>query len=299
MGVFKEFWLSVIKEQFDQVPSFLQAVTDLSQFVENNKLHLAEAGVDPDVLINVANYPIPIVDREDIPYELSLDTADSENTPIRGVEKVQLSYDKTASVTRRHAAAILNKIAAYATFNFSPSADGTYTPVIPTTGNTAMVSGFKDITEDDVLILADKFDAIDAPDGDRALVLHDKHYNQLLKTSTILREQQKFMGKKGKIDREILNLYGFDIFKYKSKAVYNKSTGQKKAWGAAAAPSTDTISSFAFVGSEVMKAFGDMDMYFRLKDPEHRADIIGFQRRFAVLPMRNKYIGAIYSAASA
>ena len=45
-----------------------------------------------------------------------------------------------------------------------------------------------------------------------------------------------------------------------------------------------------------MRAMGTVDMFAKEKDPEIRGDIIGFQMRALALPIRNKAIGAIYTA---
>ena len=119
-----------------------------------------------------------------------------------------------------------------------------------------------------------------------------------MRTSATLKEQ-RYRQQAGTIQRTVLELAGFRIYRFRGDAVYNKSTGVKKAWGAAATPATDTVASFAFVNEEVMKAMGTTDMFYRAKaeNPEHRADVMGFQQHFLAMPMRNKYTGAIYSAA--
>ena len=52
----------------------------------------------------------------------------------------------------------------------------------------------------------------------------------------------------------------------------------------------------AFYKHEVMKADGEIYMYARYDDPEERGTIVGFDKRFIALPIRNKGIGAIISA---
>ena len=47
--------------------------------------------------------------------------------------------------------------------------------------------------------------------------------------------------------------------------------------------------------TEVCLARGDTEVFARYKDPKDRGDIIGFQQRAMALPIRGKYIGAIYS----
>lgn len=295
MAISKEFFTDIITEQYMQVPTFLDQVdNDMSSLVENNSINLSDAGVEPEVYINETG-DIGTESRTDVDVNLPLSTADSKNTVIRNVEALETSYDKAASVTRGHARAIMRKIAAYASFNYTPSSDGLYTPVLPTTGSAS--GGFKIITEDDLWLLKERYDDVDAP-LERTLVLHDKHMNKLLQTSTTLKEQRKYLEKEvGRVSIKFLEFAGFKIYQFKNAAVFNKTTGVKKAFGAAAAPSTDTIASFSFVDSEVMKAFGDTTMFYKEKDTEKRGDIIGFQRRFACLTLRNKYVGAIYSAA--
>ena len=67
---------------------------------------------------------------------------------------------------------------------------------------------------------------------------------------------------------------------------------EKVAHEAIAQP-TDTFCSFAFSSDEVMKADGNVYMYDRRDDPELRGTVVGFDKRFVALPLRNKAIGAI------
>ena len=59
--------------------------------------------------------------------------------------------------------------------------------------------------------------------------------------------------------------------------------------------SNTTFGSFSFSSEEVMKADGSVNMYERIGDPELRATVVGFDKRFLALPIRNKGIGAIVS----
>ena len=45
-----------------------------------------------------------------------------------------------------------------------------------------------------------------------------------------------------------------------------------------------------------MKADGEVFMYSRDNDPEERGTIVGFDKRFIALPIRNKGVGAIVSS---
>ena len=80
---------------------------------------------------------------------------------------------------------------------------------------------------------------------------------------------------------------------------YNKTTAAKIAFGAVATPATDVRATIAFQKDEVGRAMGTTDMFFSKaeNDPIYRRDVIGFQQRAMVLPIRNKGIASIYSPA--
>lgn len=289
-GLNKEIWLPELMEGFYADDSFLSEARDMSMFVDNDVINLAEAGVNPDVLINNSTYPIDIAQRTDGALALELDTYDTENTLIRSIETAELAYDKRASVLYGHRQALRMKFMEKAIHAYAPASNATYTPVLPTTGDAD--GSFKAITFDDILDLETAFDDAEIPSEGRILVLSTKHKNQLRKADL-------------KLYKEVFSneaMYaGFKIYTLASKRmpVYNKGTGVKVAFGAAAAPTTDTICSVAFHKDEVMRAQGTVDMFAELKSPTERGDIFGFQMRALALPIRNKGIGAIYSVASA
>jgi hypothetical protein len=256
--------------------------------VENNTINLAEVGADPNVLLNNSTYPIPFAARNDVPIALPLDTYNTEGTVVHRVEEIEAAYDKMQSVVAGHKNALLHEFAKKAAHAWAPESDTAETPVIATSGD---VDGdFKKITLDDILALATRFDEMDAPEGSRVLVLHPQHLRQL--TGEDKKLFKEFIGTGQGFD-----LFGFKTYKHSKTPLFNKTTGEKKAYGTAAAPTTDTIASVAFVNTEVMKVQGTFDMFARLNDPEQAGDIINFMMRALALPLRNKGIGAIYSAA--
>lgn len=287
-GLSKEIWIDEILEKFYPDWSFLKEARDMSSFVENNTINLAEAGADPDVLINNTSYPVSFAERGDVPIDLPLDTYDTEGTVVRRVEEIETAYDKMQSVTMGHKNALLNTMSKKAAHAWAPDSDGEATPVIPTSGTAK--DGYKIITLDDILNLATKFDEMDAPEGSRVLVLNPQHLRTLAGEDKEL--FKAFIG-----NSNGFNLFGFKVYKYSKTPIFDGSAGTKKAYGAAS-DSTDTLSSVAFVNTEVMKAQGTMEMFARLNDPEQKGDIINFQMRALALSLRSKGIGAIYSAPS-
>ena len=137
--------------------------------------------------------------------------------------------------------------------------------------------------------LADK---LSLPKQGRVLVLDPEHQEDLINENSTLFKLFAEL-KTGKI----IDLFGFKIKEYSGNPLYNENTGAKKAYGAAAAPTTDAPSSIFFVESEVMRAKGDVEMFYKPKNinTEQRADEVGFQKRFVALPKRQEAIGAIIS----
>src|SRR6185437_14671098 len=59
-GLLKEIWISALMEVYYANYTFLTRSQDMSMFVENNTINLADCGVDPNVLVNNTVYPVPV-----------------------------------------------------------------------------------------------------------------------------------------------------------------------------------------------------------------------------------------------
>lgn len=284
MAIAKELWTAMILEGLIPETSFMSESRDLSEFVEYNKLHLAEAGVDPEVLIDNTSFPVPMAQREDIPKELVLHTFDTKNTVVRNVEEKESAYNKMESVVRSHRAALLKKESAYAAYNWCPTEDGIYTPVLSTGGATNK-SGVKALTFEDLLNMEAKFRTLDVDMNTLVAVLNAQHLADL-------------MAQDMKLYKQILSdkkVFSFKLFCYNNLPLFDTTTSKKKAFGASAGVN-DTQASLFYVKDEVCRAVGDTEVFAKYKDPEQRGDVIGFQQRFTALSMRGKFIGSIYSA---
>lgn len=287
-GLKKELWIDQIQENFYPDSSFLKYGQDYSVFSENNILHLQKAGLDPKVLINNTAYPITVVQRIDEPIQIELDKFETENTLIRRPDAIQYSYDQLESVIRGHRNQLKAKTAEKAAHAYAPDEDTIETPVISTTGET--YNGRKRLTFADILGLKERFDALEIPLEDRYLVLHPSHVTDLIYLDT-----KNFKDITDIVDGKPKRFAGFGILQFSRMPLFDTTTLQKMPFGTA--QSNDTaFSSFAFHANEVMKADGDVFMYSRENDPEQRATIVGFDKRFIATPIRNVGIGAIVSA---
>lgn len=285
-GLNKEIWLEQLIEPTYAEASFMDFAQDMTMHVENNTINLAEAGLDPDVLVNNTTYPIAMVERVDNPLAIPLDRFDTVNTVVRAAERAELSYDKVESVIKGHRRSLRIQSLKRAAHAYAPQTTSTFTPTIDCSGPVRPDTSRKRMTLADLSAMKTKMTLLEGG-GKFIAVLHPYHLADLkAEDSNFNKNYVDYAG--GTI---VSKLENFLIIEYPSTPVYT-SAGVKKAYGAIAVPATDCYSSFCFMEDEVMKADGEADMFSRLNDPEARGDIIGFNKRFKALPIRNKYIGA-------
>lgn len=285
-GLRQEVWIKQIKERFYPDSSFLNYVKDFSPLVDNDALNLAEAGIDPQVLVNNTTYPIAVVKRDDKPIRIELDLFETENTLVRRPEVIEYAYNQLESVLMGHRNILKATTGAKAAHAYAPDEDTDETPIVQTTGDA--YKGRKRLTIEDILLLKERFDNADIPLEERFLVLHPSHLTDL-----ILFDVKAFKSITDFVNGQPNRLAGFGMLQF-SKMAYYDNTLNKKAFGSAVVAG-DAFCSLAFQSGEVMKADGDVHMYARENDPEERGAIVGFDKRFVALPIRNKGIGAIVS----
>lgn len=286
-GVNKEIWIDKVKEKFFAKYDFLDRVEDWSEWVEYNTINFAIAGDNPVILKNNASWPIVAAQRTDTAGTVVLDTYDSTTTRIRNVEEIEASYSKLESVTGQHKNALIEEIAKEALWNYAPATAGAGN--VSATGTTRAVaigsqtSVAKQLTLQDVASVQERWDEINAPQEGRILVLNPYHRRDLMAQDLTLFKEFSNL-KTG----EALPLFGMDVYVTSLTPLFTKSTLAKKAYGAGADNTNDCVGSVAFIAGEVMKAMGDVEMYYKSKDmnPEQRADEIGFQMRAKAVPQR-------------
>lgn len=288
MQLEKQIWINQLMKNFYPETSFLNFALDFSAFVEYDKLNMAEVGVDPEVLVNNSTYPIAVKERVDNPLSIDLDLYETVNTLVREPEAVELAYNKLESVIYGHRQSLQTKAGMKAAHAFTPRKDSEYTPVVTTTGD--LNDGFKRLVPENILKLKRRFDELDINPEKRILVLHPAHLEDL-----ILYDLKAFKDLTEWKNGQPSKFAGFNVLQFTKNPTFDLATMQKKEFGAKAS-ADDTYCSFAFASDEVMKADGDVKMYIKEHDPEERATIIGFDKRFIALPIRNKGVGAIVTA---
>lgn len=263
MGLQKEVWVGDIKEQPIPDTSFVMESVDMSEYVENNKLHLAEAGIEPgvheDYFAGNEN-ELPVASIADIPSEVVLRTYSTEQTRHRKLQEIELSYNKRASIVKRHKNGLVKKISDRAAHAWSPIANDSFNKII-TLGST-------DSVIDALLELEAFYMDLDLTENLNICLTTD-HMKRIKKENKTLYKEMR--ANKGDI------FYGFKIHHTSRSPLYT-STGAKKPF-ASTFVAGDKKASFGWCKDEVFRCFGDVEVYETLSHAGLQADIISFAER--------------------
>lgn len=301
-GVNQEIWIDAIKENFYSNYPWLDGVVDWSEFVEFNTINFAAVGSNPVILKNNSSWPITAAQRTDTALTVVLDTYDSTTSRVRNVEEIEASYTKLQSVVKQHKQSLLQEIVTECLWNYAPATAAAGAVSCSGSNRGAVIGSQSSVAAtmafDDILGVKERWDALEFPADGRVLVLSPYHERDLRKADQSL--FKNFTNEKNGTKGGFLgNLYGFDLYVAGNTPLFTKSTLAKKTYAAAADNTNDCVASVAFNQNEVMKAMGDLMMFYRKMEtnPEQRADEIGFQMRFKGVPQRttNFYQQALVS----
>lgn len=283
-GVLVDIWTGEVVRKLRGMltGTWLSGIPDVSTIVtEKDAIHLIEAGIEPDVLINNTTYPIETQKMEDGDIVIKLDKFQTKATPVTDDELYALSYDKMTRVKEAHGDAINDAKYAKAAHAMCATSNTATTPVLTTSGEDDG-TGRRRMTNMDVLDMKAALDKLGVPSGDRRLVLCPDHVNDLLGADESFVRQYNIDTVNGKIAR----LYGFDIYEYGNTPVYT-SEGEKKAVGATASEG-EYQCSFAFYEKRVFMATGSTKMYYKeaATDPQYQQNLINFRHYFLAMPKK-------------
>lgn len=300
MALHKEIWIADIIEGFLPKNEFVSRSIDHSLYVTNKTVHVPNAGVAPEVKVNLSDFPATAGKRTDADLTYNIDTLYSMPIHIQDSEKVELSYDKRASVLAQmkselQRTAIERIMYAWAKDGISKVATTgeSVAAHIPTaTGNR------KAFCVADVLAVKKLFDANDVPAEGRYMLLDAEMYNQLLEALTDGAKMNFLAGANPEIG-VVGQFMGFSFY-MRSKALKATSTGAKKEWSASAA-ATDSAAGLAWQQNCVSRAMGNTDVYADDKNPLYYGDIMSCTVRVGGTAVRqdNKGVVLIYQGTAA
>ncbi len=280
-GLQKEIWIADLQENPIPDHSFVLASDDKSEYVENNVLHLAEAGIEPGVHENYfegnADGELPIANVDDVPHEVTLKIYSTETTRHRKLEEVELAYNKRQSVIGRHRSALAKKIGLKAAYAWTPAVSNDYNKVINLDAAGSVIDGITDLRA---------FYRDHDINENLHLCLTPAHWARIKKEDKKLYKE---------LSTEKNPTYAdFKLHSY-SKTPLFTDAGAKKPFGAAE-EATDRRSSFSWVSTEVFRCFGDTEIFLEEGKARIQADLLSFAQRALVGNIRAnapKYLGAI------
>lgn len=298
----KAVFLNSLKEEYEQIDTWLAKAEDLSSFVvDGQTIKFPEAGADPAVYKNRTT-DVDSVEPTETVYSEDLDVYDSQNYKIRNIWLHALPFEKVQFYTRKSAQSIVKKELADAAYTYAPLQAGSKSIVLGTTGDAD--NGYKQLTLADVLTFAKTADRMQMPEGNRNLVLPSDWWWELVNNNEILKGQMKYQQMNGVIEPKIVNYYGINIHKSLGDKLglgYDTSTSKKAAQGATITGDVLPAALF-FCGEEVYRAGGQFEMFYQDKstNPTGRAYEFGFQHRFKAGHQMSgdRYTGLLYKTKS-
>jgi hypothetical protein len=321
-GVAVEFWESVIAEFILKEYSWIRRAKDRTGNVLNGAvIHIPQAGGLPGAVRNRANFPAPIVKRADTDLTYVLDEISTNPTHIRDAEKVELTYDKVASVLSDHIKqqnflSGFNMLYRWAGKN--PTAGGVTPADLPganirrTTGTTAATHLTGATGNRKQLLLADFLAAKtimnnitkrESNPNKRAMLLDETLYNQLVADANLVNDQQYLRVGAQFQNGDLVRLGGYDIIRTDVMPRFNNATTP-----IAKDPLTDAdagvpySSTFATTDNAcallidfdyVHFALGDVKLFETLGDAAYQGDIYSTLVRLAGSRERSDAVGVV------
>lgn len=294
-----EVWTKEFVKSFNHADTgtFLEGISDYSRFVKDgNIIHLIDFDLDPEVLVNNTQYPIPVQAMNNADIVLTLDKLQTKATPVTDDVVYDIKAELMPHVIEEHRVAISEYRLDKAIFNFAAEANTNATPVIATTGVDFDSEAVKTdgtrlrLTRADIIKLKTAFDKMGVPIAGRRLVLCPDHVADLLVGDLAFAQQYQ-----NHTTGAIAKMYGFEIYEFVANPVYT-ANGSRKAYGVAAEQG-EYQASVAFHVSRVGKATGERKQYLSRAetDPLYQRSLYNVREYFLAMPKKKEALGVIYS----
>ncbi len=292
MALQKEIWLAEIIAGLFADNSFAARSIDHSQFVNNKKVHVPNAGTPPAVVKNRSTFPASIGTMSDSDLEYQIDEYTTDPLRIPHAETVELSYDKRSSVMATSKSALQDAVYQDLVNRWIPSSPNTQLTLGSTvaahlTGATGNRKSFDKAT---VLAVKKTMDAQGIPSTGRYILVDSVMYNQLLESLTDTEANSLIAG--ADAEKGTIGMYmGFEFY-MRSRVAKSTSAGVLKAFTAENA-ATDCAAGIAWHDKSVSRAIGETELFEEEKSPSYYGDILSFLVRAGGSYMRSDKKGVV------
>nr|DAS34743.1 MAG TPA: Major capsid protein [Bacteriophage sp.] len=283
MGLQKQIWQSTLVENFYPNNSFAVKSVDDSTFVNNNRVHIPNAGTPSGVKVNRTIKPATQAgQRIDQDLEYTIDELTTEPIFIPQIDTVELSYDKRNSVISNDRAQLQDVANTNLLWRWASAVPKEQ--IILTTGTTerdahtsdTSIGKRKRICKEDIVRLMTKFDTDNIPEEGRYLLLDAYMYADLL-SDLADTDKWAFTSSADTQNGIVGKLYGFNVMK-RSRVLRCKTDKTLISWDVAGEAS-ELACALAWHEKSVSRAMGEIKMFDSTDNPMYYGDIYSFLLR--------------------
>ena len=280
MALQTQVWLKTLQENFFPDDSFVAKSEDDSQYVENETVHVPNAGKPSGVKVNRSTLPAQVHERTDNELTYNIDELTTDPIRISHADSVELSYEKRSSILKNDKAELQRVASELILHSWAKSADAA--PPILTDGgdrdaHTENGTGKrKKMTANVIHQIALRMDKQDISKTGRYLLLDTDMYGDLLDSLTEA-GRFAFLASADVAKGTVGRLYGIDIFS-RSGVLRMKANGEIIT-DPTGGEATEVAAGFAWQSGCVSHAFGEAKMFSSMDDPTYYSDIYSFLLR--------------------
>lgn len=271
MALTQEIWISDIEGNLFKDGGFASQSINHSTYVNGKTVHVPNAGSKPSVTKNRSSFPGTVSSRTD--YDLNYTIAELSTDPFRigDPEKVELSYDKRASILSASIASLSEAaddalIASWVPSGFTKvltTGDAAAAHLASATGNRKMV------TLSDILAVKKEFDKASIPMEGRFGLLDYEMMSQLLNALTV-NQYNAFLNSADAQKGIVGEIYGFKMYQ-RSEVLRTVAAGTSLASSNGA---TDGAAGLFWQKDCVARALGQTEVFETENDPTYYGTVI-------------------------
>ncbi|MDY0143667.1 MAG: hypothetical protein RBR97_17415 [Bacteroidales bacterium] len=272
MAIQKELWADMIQEELraklDPLNDF---ALDLSEYAEGTTIHIPVAGATQIVKDNT-NWPLTATQRTDTVVDIILHTYHWTPMVVKQADKVQLAYDKMASLYNSLNGGLGERLLIESLIGMYHYTSGAY---VTTTGASypahapGATGNRRGLTSMDIRKAAALLDKQKVPIADRWLVVDSIMFWQLVDDLAYNADRVDVVAGLPSITTP---LYGFTVVSV-PQVVYLKSDGTIRAYGATG-ETTDKAAALAIQKSCVGFGMSGIEIFVDDGNPLYQGDIL-------------------------
>lgn len=282
MAIQKEIWAAQIAEQLFPKGAWANKSIDDSAFVENKRVHLAQAGGLPTVVRNriYTGAPVAASLRVDTDIDYDVDEYTTNPITIPNIEETEVNYGKRQSVLSSHVKVLNLQIENWLQTQWAPSLAAN---IIRTTGGAApaqvvgATGNRKRLTVDDFLKLKSLFDDMDIDDMGRQALIPSFMLNDFVAENKQLLLNLTVGGDAIFSNNTLNKIFGFEI---QTRGKKNILTYNNVALPVVRTPD-DTLTALPSANAAVLawhpdfvrRAKGGVKVFEKKEDPQYYGDV--------------------------